>query len=213
MSAEKIVEKILTDARTEAQRLLESARQQAAQIREQAHTEAQRQRELILAQAHEEAQSRRRAHRAAANAASRNAALAARRAVLDTVFEQTAAKLTALPPAEYRNWLIRLVLQATETGAEELILSPADRQALGDSFLKEANAQLSKHDKRGALKLSVETRDIGRGFVLKGKHNEINVTIATLLRRAQDALEIEVAQMLFGEGRDQHVPEGTGRGR
>lgn len=209
MSAEKIVEKILRDARTEAEHVLASARQQAAHLRERAQSEAQRQRELILAQAHEEAQSRRRAQVAAANAAARNVALAARRAVLDMVFEQAAARLAALPQNEYRNWLLRLIPQAVETGEEEVILSPADRQAFGEAFVKEANAQLVKYGKKGALRLSVETRDFGRGFVLKGKNNETNVTVATLLQRAQDALEIEVAQMLFGA----ESTEGTGRGR
>ncbi len=207
MSAEKIIEKILSDAQAEAERVRESARKQAVQIQEQAQREAQRQRELILAQAREEAQSRRRAQLAAANAAARNARLAARRAVLDLVFAQVAARLAALPQNEYRHWLLRLIPHAVETGEEEVILSPSDRQAFGEAFVKAANAQLVQHGKKGALKLSVETRDFGRGFVLKGKNNETNVTVATLLQRAQDALEIEVAQMLF-EG-----TEGTDRGR
>lgn len=209
MSAERIVEKILSDAQAEAQRIVGSARQQAEQIREQARREAQRQRELILAQAREEAQSRRRAQRAAAVAAARNAVLEAKRAVLERVFEQAAAKLTAMPINEYKSWLMRLLMDAVETGEEEVILSPTDKQALGEALIREANAQLVKQGKKGALRLSVETRDFGRGFVLKGKNNETNVTVATLLQRAQDALEIEVAQMLFGT----ESTEGTGRGR
>jgi V/A-type H+-transporting ATPase subunit E len=198
MSVEKIVEKILSDARAEAQRIVEGARAQAAQIREQAQLEAQRQRELILAQAHQEAQSRRRAQLALATAAARNALLAAKRAVLAKAFEQTAAKLLAMPASEYKSWLLRLIVHAVETGEEEVILSPADRQALGEAFIREANAQLAQHGKKGALKLSTEARDIGRGFVLKGRNSETNVTLKTLLRRAQEELEIEVAQMLFG---------------
>lgn len=199
MSAEKIVEKILSDARAEAQRVLESARAQAAQIREQAEREAQRQRELILAQAHQEAQSRRRAQIAAATAEARNAVLEAKRAVLERAFTQAAERIAAMPAHDYKNWLLRLIVQAVETGDEEVILSPADRQTLGEAFLKEANAQLAKHGKKGALRLSVETREIGRGFILKGTNSETNVTVATLLRRAKEELEIEVAQMLFGK--------------
>lgn len=200
MSAEKIIEKILSDARAEAQRMLESARAQAAQIREKAQREAQQQRESILAQAQQEAQSRRRAHLAAATAAARNAVLEAKRAVLERAFQQAAERIAAMPVSEYKSWLVRLIVQAAETGDEEVILSSADRQALGEAFIKEANAQLARHGKKGALKLSAETRDIGRGFVLKSTNSEINVTVATLLRRAQEELEIEVAQMLFGKG-------------
>lgn len=209
MSAEKIIEKILNDARAEAQRVLESAQAQAAQIHEQAQREAQHQRELILAQAQQEAHSRRRAQLAAATAAARNAVLAAKRAALARVFEQAAAKLTAMPVNEYKSWLLRLLLDAVATGDEEVILSPAERQTLGEALIKEANAQLAKRGKKGALRLSMETRDIGKGFVLKGVNSETNVTVATLVRRAQDELEIEVAQMLFGTG----GAEGAGRGR
>ncbi len=201
MSAEKIVEKILSDARAEAERILEEARAQAAQIREHAQLEAQRQRELILAQAQLEAQSRRRALLAEATAAARNAVLGAKRAVLNNVFAHTADKLAAMPANEYKSWLLQLLVKAVETGDEEVILSPADRQTLGGTLVREANAQLAQQSKKGALKLSAETRDVGRGFILKGKNSEINVTLKTLLRRAQDELEIEVAQMLFGEGR------------
>ncbi|MFN4217717.1 MAG: V-type ATP synthase subunit E [Candidatus Bipolaricaulia bacterium] len=200
MSAEKIIEKILSDARAEAQRVLEGAHSQAAQIREQAQREAQQQRESILAQARQEAQSRRRAQLAAATAAARNAVLSAKRALLERAFQQAAERIAAMPVSDYKNWLLRLIVQAAETGEEEVILSPADRQTLGEGFIREANAQLARHGKKGALKLSAETRDIGRGFVLKSTNSETNVTVATLLRRAHDELEIEVAQMLFGGG-------------
>ncbi len=199
MSAEKIVEKILSDARAEAQRILEGAQAQAAQIREQAEREAQRQRDLILAHAQQEAQSRRRAQLAAATAAARNAVLEAKRALLERVFSQVAERIATMPAHEYKNWLLQLLLRAVETGDEEVILSPGDRQTLGEALVREANAQLAQHGKRGALRLSMETRDIGRGFILKGKNSEINVTLKTLLRRAQDELEIEVARMLFEE--------------
>lgn len=198
MSAEKIVEKILSDARAEAERILEGARSQAAQIREQAKREAQQQRELILAQARQEAQSRRRAQIAAATAAARNAVLQTKRALLERVFSQVAEHITTMPVHEYKSWLLRLLVKAVETGDEEVILSPGDRQALGEAFVREANLQLAQQGKKGALRLSLETRDFERGFILKGKTSEINVTLKTLLRYAQDELEIEVARMLFG---------------
>jgi V/A-type H+-transporting ATPase subunit E len=198
MSVEKIVEKILSDARAEAQHIVEGARAQAAQIREHAQSEAQRQRELILAQAHQEAQSRRAALLAEARAAARNAVLGAKRQVLARVFEQVAERLATMPAQEYKSWLLRLLVEASETGDEEVILSPGDRQTLGETLVREANAQLAQRGKKGALKLSAETRNFERGFVLKGRNSEINVTLEALLRRAQEELEIAVAQMLFG---------------
>lgn len=197
MSAEKIVEKILSDARAEAQRILENARAQAQQIRQQGQSEAQRQFGQILTQAREEAQSRRRAHLSQAQLAARNAVLGARRAVLDKVFAEAQARLQQMPMNEYRNWLLQAIPQAVRTGDEELMLPSADRQTLGEGFLRELNAKLAQLGKRGQLKFSDEARELGRGFVLKGENVETNMTLTMLLKRAQGELEIDVAHLLF----------------
>ncbi|MCS6936168.1 MAG: V-type ATP synthase subunit E [Candidatus Bipolaricaulota bacterium] len=197
MSAEKIVEKILSEAQAEAQALLEKARAQAQEIRQQAQLEAQRQAEQILAQAREEAQNRRRAHLSQARLAARNAVLSARRAVLDRVFSEAQSRLQQMPTDEYRAWLLQTIPQAVQTGDEELILSPSDKQALGEAFLRELNAKLAQMGKRGQLKFSSETRELGRGFVLKGRNVETNMTLNMLLKQAQEELEIDVARLLF----------------
>lgn len=197
MSAEKIIEKILSDAHAEAQHILADTRAQAQQLRQQAQAEAQRQYEQILAQAREEAQSRRRAHQSQAQLAARGAVLSARRAVLDRVFAEARARLEQMSIGEYKAWLLQTILQAVQTGDEELLLSPQDKQALGEVFLKELNSKLSQMGKRGQLKYSRETRELGRGFVLKGQTFESNASLAMLLRRAQEKLEIEIARKLF----------------
>ncbi len=197
MSAEKIVERILRDARAEAQRILEEARAQAQQIRQQAQDEAQRQSAQILTQARAEAQSRRRAHLSQAQLAARNAVLSARRAALDRVFAEAQARLQQMPLHEYRAWLLEAISQAAQTGDEGLILPSADRQTLGADFLRELNAKLAQLGKRGQIRFSNETRELGRGFVLQGQHVETNMTLTLLLKRAQADLEIDVAQMLF----------------
>lgn len=197
MSAEKIVEKILSDARTEAQAILEKARAQAQEIRHQAQIEAQRQAEQILTQAREEAQSRRRAQISQAQLAARNAVLSARRAMLDRVFSEAQSRLEQMPAGEYRAWLLQTIPQAVQTGDEELILSPSDQQALGEAFLRELNSKLAQMGKRGQIKFANERRELGRGFVLKGRNVETNMTLRMLLKQAQEELEIDVARLLF----------------
>ncbi|MCI2430809.1 V-type ATP synthase subunit E [Candidatus Acetothermia bacterium] len=197
MSAEKIVEKILSEARAEAQSILEKARAQTQEIRQQAQTEAQRQAEQILTQAREEAQSRRRAQLSQAQLAARNAVLNARRTALTQVFTEAETRLQQMPADDYRAWLLQMIPQAAQRGDEELILSTSDRQALEEAFLRELNEKLSQMGKRGQMKFSSETRELGRGFVLKGTNSETNMTLTMLLKQAQEELEMDVARLLF----------------
>jgi len=198
MSVEKIVEKIITDAKAEAERILEEARREAERIREQAKQEALAAQQTILREAEAEAQRRRRMHLSLAQLEARNRILAARRQALDGVFAEAAKRLAQLKDQEYLNFLRRLLVQAAETGEEEILLSPKDRARLNANFLESVNAELCKADKKGALRLAQENRELSGGFVLRGRGYEVNVSFSVLIRQAKEKLESEVASILFG---------------
>ncbi|MFQ5793788.1 MAG: V-type ATP synthase subunit E [Candidatus Bipolaricaulia bacterium] len=200
MSVEKIVEKILSEAQTEADRTINEAKSQAEEIRRTGKDEAERARKPILDKAHREAERRRRMHRSLAELDTRNRLLATRRELLDQVFAEVNRRLAEIDEASYKNLLQRLIVEATETGTEQVVVSAADRKRLGNGFLESVNAELKRSGKTGALDYANETREINGGVVLKGENYEINVSFATLLRGAQESLEAEVARMLFAGG-------------
>ena len=197
MSVEKIVEKILTDAKAEAERILEEARREADRIRAQGEQEALAAQQPILRGAEMEAQRRRLMHLSLAQLEARNKILAARRQALDQVFAEAAKRLAALKDQEYWEFLRRLLIQAAETGEEEILLSPQDRARLNANFLESVNAELIKMGKKGALRIAQENRDLSGGFVLRGQGYEANVSLSVLLRQAKESLESEVASILF----------------
>lgn len=198
MSVEKIVEKILTDAKAEAERILEEAHREADRIRAQGEQDAKGAQQPILQEAKAEAQRRRRMHLSLAQLEARNKILAARRQALDGVFAEAAKRLAQLKDQEYLGFLKRLLIQATETGEEEIVLSPQDRAKLNANFLESVNAELRKAGKKGALRIAWENRDLGGGFVLRGQGYEVNVSFQVLIRQAKEHLESEVASLLFG---------------
>lgn len=198
MGVEKIAEKILGDAREEAERLLEEARREAARIRAQGEEDADRVRASILAQAEAEVERLRREKLAEARLEAKRRILAAKRVALDRVFQEALRRLQELPQGDYFKLLEALILEGAETGEEELILSPADRECLPSGFLQEVNEALREKGKAGALRLADETRGPDGGVVLRGRRYEIDASLPTLIRSAREGLETAVAEILFG---------------
>lgn len=200
MSVEKIVEKILEDARAEAQAILKGAEREASRIVADGEVEGDRVRRSVLKEAREEAERRCQQVLAEARIKARQRVLAVRRRAVDRVFEEALRRLQGLPPRRYVEVLKRLILEAAETGREEIVLSREDRAQLPPSFLDELNEELRKQGKPGELRLSEDARSLGGGAVLRGSRVEINASFPVLIERARERLEIDVAKVLFGGG-------------
>ena len=124
--------------------------------------------------------------------ACRQRVLAAKQQLIDEAFARTAQALTALPQAEYVDLLASLAAE-NGSGDEELLLSKADRDAVGAAVVEAANAK-----KPGAaFRLSEETRDTGGGLVLRRGRVELNCSFTEKLRQLRQEESSAVAQLLF----------------
>lgn len=122
----------------------------------------------------------------------RQRVLAAKQQLIDEAFARTAQALTALPQAEYVDLLASLAAE-NGSGDEELLLSKADRDAVGTAVVEAANAK-----KPGAaFRLSEETRDTGGGLVLRRGRVELNCSFTEKLRQLRQEESSAVAQLLF----------------
>ena len=195
MGAEEVVEKILADANSEAERIKGQAQEKEAA--EQAELNKQldeyRKQTKILA---EKAGQDKKAHLlAAARMEIAKEFLAEKRKLLDEVFEQAQTQLQNLPDEEYHNLWTRLMLEAVETGNEEAIVD-SNETRIDDRFIKLVNRQLGPGYK-GNLRLADEKQNIGAGFILKRDKIKNNVSLKVLLAQARNKLEIKLAKELF----------------
>ena len=118
--------------------------------------------------------------------------LAAKQGCIDEAFARAARALGDLPRQDYVALLARLAAE-NGNGDEELVLSAADRDAVGPAVVSAANAL-----KPGAaFTLSSESRDLGGGLVLKRGLVEVNCTFDTRLRQLRQEMATDVAQILF----------------
>ena len=195
MEAQQVVEKILADARGEAEKTTNEAKQK--QNAEQAEFDAQldkfrEQTETLSKKAGEDKQ----AHiLAAARMDIAKEYLAEKRTILDEAFAQAQQQLQNLSDEDYQTLCSKLILKAVETGDEEVIVDNNETR-IDQNFIKQINRQLGPGYK-GNLRLSDERQNLGGGFILKRGKIKNNISFEVLLNQARKELEIELAKQLF----------------
>ena len=187
---ERINERIRQDARVEMATILSEAgkraeiaqRGYADQARQMVDDAAKRRREISA--------DRLERLRSSADMERRQMLLGAKQECIDAVFTRAAELLRQLPREEYVAFLVRTARQNGD-GTEEIILSDADRQAVGSDVIAAANAD------GASFTLSAETRDMGGGLILKRGLVEINCSFQTQLHALRQTQASDVARILF----------------
>lgn len=189
---DRIRDRMERDARDERDAIRTEGERQAEALAAQYRAQAE---ELVRAAAARREQTAAESLRQADSADQlerRQCLLAERQACIDLAFAQAAAQLRSLPQKQYVQVLARFAAE-TGTGSEELIFSPADRDAVGTQVVERANAM-----KPGAaFRLSAETRETGGGVVLKSGDIEYNCTFPAQLRALRQSMAAEMASVLF----------------
>ncbi len=195
MEAEQVVEKILADAKAEADKIKQQAEEKRAE--EQTKLDEQlndyKKQTDILAQ--KAAKDKKLHLLAAARMDIAKDYLAEKRKILDEVFAQARQKLQNLPDGEYCKLMTKLMLKAVETGDEEVIVDNNEKR-IDQKFIKHINRELGPGYK-GNLRLADVRQNLGGGFILKKGKIKNNVSIEVLLAQARKELEIELAKELF----------------
>ncbi len=193
MNASKVIEKILSDAQADAEKIKKEADEketsEQAELAEQLD-EYEKQTEILAQKSGEERKMR---LLAAARMEIAKDFLGEKRKILDEVFEQAKIQFTNLPNEEYRKVITELMVKAAETGDEEVIIDKKEKR-INDELINQVNQQLGN---KGNLKLSDEKGNLGAGFILKRGKIKNNVSLQVLLDEARKELEIELAKELF----------------
>jgi len=195
MDVEKVTEKILTDARAEADTILQNARQaeQAERAKLQENLTCYTKQTEVLAQKKTEETE---AHLlSAARMQIAKQLLAEKRQILDKVFEQAAGQMKQLPDNEYTKLISKLLTEAVQTGDEEVIVDTNEKR-IDQNFIQQMNAKLEPNIK-GNLRLSEERQDIGAGFILRRGKIKANASLDVLLNQARKDLEARLAGLLL----------------
>ena len=226
---EKITRLIQSEAQMEIDGVLARAREEAAETAARYEAQAQAEAAELAAKNQRAAAEREERLVSAAQMEARKTLLAAKQELVERAYGLALERLCALPEETYVQVLAELMVRASSTGREEVLLSPGDRERVGRAAVARANELLVRRsapelpeeltstkvgailDKVAAgvsamvqgtalLTLSQETRDIRGGCILKNGNVEVNCAFETLVRLQRAETAGAVAKQLFPEG-------------
>ena len=128
---EKITGRITADAQAETERILTAAREEAAQITARYKAQADAESADLAAKNAKAAVEREERLVSVAQMEARKVQLAAKQEMVEKTYALALEKLCAMPEEQYVQVLADLLVQASSTGREEVIFSPADRDRVG----------------------------------------------------------------------------------
>lgn len=183
---EENAKQILEDASLKAQKKLEESKKIAEDLIKKALTKAK-----------EDGAARKEAIISRARMDARNAVLLAKQACIDKVFEMVWDRIYNMERDEYTTFIEKLLLNNIEYGDEEVIFADRDKTRIDPGTVAKINDILISQNKKGALRLSSESRNIKSGFLLKCGNVEVNCTIESQLKVLRERMEGEIGRILF----------------
>ena len=215
---DKITDRILTDAKDKARRILEEAQndcRQAAQdyadkadaIRDRIATRTMQEGEALIARA-----------RSSAAMTRRDILIATKAKLLNEAFEAAKAQICDTDYGKYRELLVALLscalleqAQNEQTSLElgdeieefevfEVLMTKADKERFGTAVLEGARKVTERRigsARTEKLRLSEEDADIEGGLILRYGNVETNCSISALLAGMRRELEPKISAILF----------------
>ncbi|SET14412.1 V/A-type H+-transporting ATPase subunit E [[Clostridium] aminophilum] len=192
---EKIRERILLEAKEEAEQKIAAAEKGAAETVSLAEEEAKK--EIADAKAHAETKAEGERQRAISGAdmKRRTARLTARQNAITEVLEAAKKELADMAPDRYYPFLLKLLAKNASGREGKFLLSAKDYENMPADF----PAQVSELAGKAGGKLTVEQSDkaVGGGFVLDYDGMEENCTLRTIFETRRDELSDCVRRILF----------------
>jgi len=183
--ADKIIEKILDDARKAADETVAKAQAEAEALIAQAVISAEKEAAALLEKSEKEAGEIKRRMMSVAELDGRKHILSCKQQVIEEAFASAGDALRALEIGPYRALAERLLLENAQDGDEVLF-----------AFIAGVNQKLAQAGK-GGVRLGAERVGITGGFVLRSATMERNCSFEALLRMVREEAEPQVAAILF----------------
>lgn len=196
---DKIKERILADARQEADKIISDAKSKANEIKNESEVKFAAVKERLVKEYGVKESDIRRRMISVAQLDMRKKVLETKQGMIDKAFAQCLNSIEVMPAQEYRAMIEELLLQIIQTGEEEVIFSHLDDARLGSDFITGINGKLTTMGRKGTIKISQEKGSFHSGFTLKAGGVEINNSFESILRVVREEIEPQIAKMLFME--------------
>ncbi|MCM1990619.1 V-type ATP synthase subunit E [Oceanirhabdus seepicola] len=194
---EKLTNKIVEEAKIEADRILKEAEEEKSKLISSMEKKGNKEKELILEKAKREAELRRGRVVSNAKLKIRNDKLEAKQGILDKVFEKSVMELNLLDGKSKIEFIKKTINEIDLAGDEEIILSNDIIEVFEKEHLEEMNEKLKSSGKKGELKVCKEDRNLKGGFIISKNGIELNWSFQAIVENLREELESEILAILF----------------
>ncbi len=196
MNAKEVVDKILAEAKTEADTIRAQAQSKLSDESDRSNAKLdsyKKETDILAKKQAEETTSR---MLAAARMGMKKEHVQAKAGLIDEVFEKAEERVNSLPDQQYQELISSLMIKAVETGDEEVVVGKNETR-IDQNIIKNVNRKLGPGFK-GNLRLADDKADIDGGFILRRGKIQINASTEVLMAQAREELVMELADQLFG---------------
>ena len=186
MSLETLTERIISDAKGEAEALISAAREKAAAIEAAAEQEAKENREHEESEVAEKIRAMEDGSAASVRLEKKKFNLKERRRVIDTIYERALQTLMSMSEKESMEFLAVLLKEFAQSG---------DTIALAADYPYPISAE--KVIEKAGCKLSSTRAKIRGGFYVLGKKCDRDISYEALLKEDREQNQAELAAKIF----------------
>ena len=192
---QKIIDKILSDAKHDAGEMLSEALKKAEALVAAKQSEADAEYDISVEEARKAGEEVVRRRLTVADLEVKKLLLSAKKQAVDEAFEESLKKLLALPKEEYTALVGSMIASAADDG-DVVVISENDKNVLTKAVFDKISAKIGKK-----LTLSDTFGNFRGGVMLLGKGVDKNLTFESELALLRDEVEPEVAKIMFSNGK------------
>jgi len=197
MPLDKLLQAIEAKAALEADKILRQARDEADQIletvRAASETDSRRLQEELRAE-HEREWSHRLSQ---AQLDARKQLLQTKTAILDQIFDRVIRQFKSLDPEQYRQWLTDQICRMSDRGLQTIVFAEEDSARLPARWIQDLRKRLDSLGITQEIGVEFSGSDFTGGFILRYPDYEMIVTCEAMVKELRESMEAELSTLLF----------------
>ena len=197
MTIKDINNKIISDARIQAEKIITQAEDNANNIIKKGEKEANNIKNVISYKNTQEASLKKSKILTEANLKAKKTILLEKQNIIEDVFDKALEIILKLNDKEYHNFIKKLILDNIEIGDETIFIGSSDQRKISESFIEDINKELKSKGEKGVLKLSLSYLPIKGGVVIGYGKIRKNISLELLLKNVREESEMQISKDLF----------------
>ena len=197
MTIKDINNKIISDARIQAEKIIAQAEDNANNIIKKGEKETDNIKNIILYKNKQEASLKKSKILTEANLEAKKTILFEKQKIIEDVFDKALESILKLSDKEYHSFIKKLILDNIEIGNETIFIGSSDQRKISESFIEDINKELKSKGEKGELKLSASHLPIKGGVVIGSGKIRKNISLELLLKNVREESEMQISKNLF----------------